>query len=132
MFIREFQTNLARNNFAQLPIIRMSELRKDMWIYLTKIMKYPQSNSFAIFLFISVLSRIFGNSSSKLPIVYVYTVVPRVCHLGLPQYIKESLQQAIFSQPDCNVILARYRYNNKLRHLKFMDNFYLAILLIVK
>ena len=43
----------------------------------------------------------------RLPIVYVYTVVPRVCSQGLPNYIKMSLEQAIFSQPDCDVLLAR-------------------------
>ena len=46
------------------------------------------------------------NSSYRLPVVYVYTVVPRVCKHGLPLYIKTSLEQAIFSQPDCDVILA--------------------------
>jgi hypothetical protein len=44
----------------------------------------------------------------RLPIVYVYTVVPRVCPQGLPYYIKMSLEQAIFSQPDCDVLLARF------------------------
>ena len=45
-------------------------------------------------------------TSYRLPVVYVYTVVPRVCKHGLPLYIKTSLEQAIFSQPDCDVILA--------------------------
>lgn len=44
----------------------------------------------------------------RLPIVYVYTVVPRVCQQGLPLYIKVSLEQAIMSQPDCDVIFARF------------------------
>src|SRR5687767_9707957 len=44
-------------------------------------------------------------SAHKLPIVYVYTVVPAVCKYGLPEYIKVSLEQAIYTQPDCDVIL---------------------------
>lgn len=47
-----------------------------------------------------------STKSYRLPVVYVYTVVPRVCKHGLPLYIKTSLEQAIFSQPDCDVILA--------------------------
>ena len=46
-------------------------------------------------------------SQQNLPIVYVYTVVPRVCQQGLPLYIKISLEQAIMSQPDCDIVLAR-------------------------
>lgn len=42
----------------------------------------------------------------KLPVVYVYTVVEAVCGRGLPDYIKIALEQAILSQPDCDVILA--------------------------
>lgn len=42
----------------------------------------------------------------RLPIIYVYTVVPAVCHYGLPEYIKFSLEQALRTQPDCDVILA--------------------------
>lgn len=45
-------------------------------------------------------------NSSKLPIVYVYTVVPAVCKYGLPEYIKVSLEQALLTQPDCDVIMA--------------------------
>jgi len=47
-----------------------------------------------------------NSTSYRLPIVYVYTVVPRVCKHGLPLYIKTSLEQAIFSQYDSDVILA--------------------------
>ena len=43
---------------------------------------------------------------NRLPIVYVYTVVPAVCKYGLPDYIKHSLEQAESSQPDCDVIMA--------------------------
>mmetsp|Transcript_15995 Transcript_15995/g.23360 ORF Transcript_15995/g.23360 Transcript_15995/m.23360 type:complete len:441 (-) Transcript_15995:63-1385(-) len=42
---------------------------------------------------------------NKFPIVYVYTVVPAVCKHGLPSYIKESLEQALFSQPDSTIIM---------------------------
>jgi hypothetical protein len=45
-------------------------------------------------------------SSYRFPIVYVYTVVPRLCSHGLPLYIKTVLEQSIFSQPDCDTILA--------------------------
>lgn len=45
-------------------------------------------------------------ASHRLPIVFVYTVVPAVCKYGLPEYIKVSVEQAIFSQPDCDVIMA--------------------------
>ena len=47
------------------------------------------------------------NSSwmTKFPIVYVYTVVPAVCKHGLPGYIKESLEQALFTQPDCAIVM---------------------------
>ena len=44
--------------------------------------------------------------SDRLPIIFVYTVVPAVCQHGLPDYIKVSLEQAIYTQPDCNVIMA--------------------------
>ena len=43
--------------------------------------------------------------SDKLPIVYVYTVVPAVCKYGLPTYIKDSLEQAIYTQTNSEVIL---------------------------
>ena len=42
----------------------------------------------------------------RLPIVYVYTVIPSVCKRGLPSYITVSLEQAILSQPDADIILA--------------------------
>jgi hypothetical protein len=51
-------------------------------------------------------ARAAGGASKRLPIVYVYTVVPAVCKHGLPEYIKFSLEQAQRSQPDCDVILA--------------------------
>jgi hypothetical protein len=44
-------------------------------------------------------------NSSRLPVVFVYTVVPKQCVKGLPVYIKTALQQAIFTQPDCDVLL---------------------------
>jgi hypothetical protein len=45
-------------------------------------------------------------SEGRLPIVYVYTVVPAVCKYGLPMYIRSSLEQAVLSQPDCDIIMA--------------------------
>lgn len=42
---------------------------------------------------------------SRLPVVFVYTVVPNACEDGLPGYIKTSIEQSIFSQSDCDVIL---------------------------
>jgi hypothetical protein len=42
---------------------------------------------------------------NRFPIVFVYTVVESHCIYGFPGYIKTSLEQAIFSQPDCQVIL---------------------------
>jgi hypothetical protein len=47
-----------------------------------------------------------GNFMQRLPIIFVYTVVPAVCKHGLPSYIRQSLEQALFTQPDCEVILA--------------------------
>jgi len=41
----------------------------------------------------------------RLPVVFVYTVVPQSCEYGLPSYIRISIEQSIFSQPDCDVIL---------------------------
>ena len=41
----------------------------------------------------------------KLPIVYVYTVSKTFCEYGMPQYIKYSLQQALMTQHDADVIL---------------------------
>jgi hypothetical protein len=50
----------------------------------------------------------FSEESAKvrLPIVYVYTVVESACRHGFPTYIKVSLEQAVLSQPDCDVIMA--------------------------
>jgi hypothetical protein len=62
---------------------------------------------FIIFLHIIEAFKAANDGIYRLPIVYVYTVVPRVCSQGLPNYIKMSLEQAIFSQPDCDVLLAR-------------------------
>ena len=42
----------------------------------------------------------------RLPIVYVYTVVPNVCKKGLPNYIRISLEQAVLTQKDGDVIIA--------------------------
>lgn len=42
---------------------------------------------------------------TRLPIVFVYTVVPAVCQFGLPEYIQISVEQSIFTQPDCDVYL---------------------------
>jgi hypothetical protein len=58
----------------------------------------------SIFVFTKDLSK--NVNSGRFPIVFVYTVVANVCQKGLPQYIKESLQQAIITQPDCDVIMA--------------------------
>lgn len=45
-------------------------------------------------------------SNPRLPIIYVFTVVPAVCQYGLPSYIIVSLEQAVLTQPDCDVIMA--------------------------
>ena len=55
-----------------------------------------------LLLFVSFCS----SEQKRLPIVYAFTVVPAVCPLGLPTYIQVSLQQAVLSQPDSDVILA--------------------------
>eukprot|EP01031_Cornospumella_fuschlensis_P038396 gene38396-46663_t len=39
-------------------------------------------------------------------IVFVYIVVPAVCPLGLPSYIKASLSHSILTQPDARIVLA--------------------------
>jgi hypothetical protein len=62
-----------------------------------------------------------SSNSSKLPIVYVYTVVPAMCHRGLPDYLKISIEQALLSQPDCDVIMAT-NYAQCPHLSKLMDN----------
>lgn len=47
----------------------------------------------------------FFNCELPLPIVYVYTVVGKVCNHGLPKYIRITLEQAVFTQPDADVYL---------------------------
>ena len=42
----------------------------------------------------------------RIPIIYVYTVVSSSCRHGVPSYIKTSLEQAVHSQPDANIIIA--------------------------
>ena len=59
---------------------------------------------FIVLFYVIVHGNYDGNS--KLPIIFVYTVVPAVCKYGLPEYIKISLEQAIFTQPDSDVIMA--------------------------
>ena len=60
-----------------------------------------QLNLFVIFAqILSILE------ARKLPVVYVYTVIPSVCKRGLPSYIAVSLEQAVLSQPDADIILA--------------------------
>ena len=41
----------------------------------------------------------------RLPIVYFYTVNENACTRGLPNYLIDTLQQAIDTQPDCDVYL---------------------------
>ena len=55
--------------------------------------------------FLNLASPSLTNTSGKIPIVFVYTVVPAVCSKGLPMYIRVSLEQAIFSQPEAEVIM---------------------------
>lgn len=40
------------------------------------------------------------------PIVFVYNLVPRVCMHGIPGYIKYTLEQAILTQPNSDIIMA--------------------------
>ena len=54
----------------------------------------------------SKTSKTLPPAKHKLPIIIVYTVVPAVCKHGLPEYIRVSLEQAIYTQPDCEVIIA--------------------------
>ena len=44
--------------------------------------------------------------TGRLPVVFVYTVVPNVCKKGLPQYIRVSLEQAVLTQQKSDVIIA--------------------------
>jgi hypothetical protein len=43
---------------------------------------------------------------TRMPIIYVYTLVSTACAKGLPVYIKETLDHVIYTQPDCDVVLA--------------------------
>lgn len=42
---------------------------------------------------------------ARLPIVYVFTIVPAICKNGFPEYISYSLRQAVLTQPDAEVVL---------------------------
>lgn len=55
---------------------------------------------------VSALNTAPRENRGRLPIVYVFTVVPAMCKYGLPSYIIHSLEQAVHSQPDCDVIMA--------------------------
>ena len=46
------------------------------------------------------------SNTTTMAILYVFTVVEAVCENGLPSYMKVSLEQAIFANPDCVVYLA--------------------------
>eukprot|EP01038_Epipyxis_sp_PR26KG_P011925 gene11925-15958_t len=55
---------------------------------------------------VQISGDIFNKTTTKLPIAFVYTVVPAVCSHGLPRYIRESVEQAIVTQPEFEVIMA--------------------------
>jgi hypothetical protein len=42
----------------------------------------------------------------RLAIIYLYSVHFQSCKHGLPRYIKDSLEQAVLSQPDSDIIMA--------------------------
>jgi hypothetical protein len=48
------------------------------------------------------VSLTFIANATRLPIVFVYTVVQSECSKGLPSYIRASLEQSLFTQPDCD------------------------------
>lgn len=83
-----------------------------------------------IFLLLIQFCKAENPNNSKLPIVFVYIVVPAVCKHGLPDYIKTSVEQAIFTQPDCDVIMvSNYaecqeieKTVNKVQHLIKIDS----------
>lgn len=54
----------------------------------------------------SLGSNVLHPSRKKMPLIYVYTISKNFCSKGLPFYIKETLDHVIFTQPDCDVILA--------------------------
>lgn len=57
------------------------------------------------------------NSTYRLPIVFVYIVVPFVCPRGLPTYIRIALEQAIFANPDCDVsMISNYAECEKIKN----------------
>ena len=43
---------------------------------------------------------------NRLPIVFIFTVVEAVCKKGLPPYIRDSLNQAVYTNPNAEVIIA--------------------------
>jgi hypothetical protein len=45
-------------------------------------------------------------SEYKVPIVFLYTIVPRVCEHGIQDYIKIALLQAVVSQPNAEIVFA--------------------------
>jgi hypothetical protein len=43
---------------------------------------------------------------TRLAVIYIYSIHSQSCKWGLPSYIKVSLEQAVLSQPDSDVIMA--------------------------
>lgn len=55
--------------------------------------------------YFSITVHVVVSATDRLPIVFVYTVVPAVCKFGLPLYIRVSVEQSIYTQPDCDVFI---------------------------
>ena len=47
-----------------------------------------------------------SNNSYRFPIVYVYTVTNDSCSRKFPGYIEISLEQALLTQQDCDIVMA--------------------------
>ena len=46
------------------------------------------------------------DSNNRFPIVYVYTVTNASCSRKFPAYIEISLEQALLTQQDCDIVMA--------------------------
>ena len=50
-------------------------------------------------------SNVIRTNTTRLPVVFVYTIAMSKCHLGLPDYITVALGQAVEQEPDCDIVL---------------------------
>ena len=52
-----------------------------------------------------LVSNVISTNTTRLHVVFVYTIAISKCHLGLPEYITVALEQAVEQEPDCDIVL---------------------------